>query len=381
MPKRQNKGVIVRNSNTIKHTVASCIVSVFSTLIFLSPLTAAGATGQKTCKATLYESTIYYKAVGSVKPRVEAKIMAQASGQFLTLTGTEGIRVKEGDVLATIEDRQLSLALSQASNSVSEAEAGKRQAEYSKLGAMALFNQTRLEFERVKKMHSKSAATDQQLEQAEAAHKQAQSAVNSTKEAIKGSEAAVKRALDGVSEIKVSLGFTKVKAPFSGVIIRKFVDQGDLAWPGRPIYQLIKPDSMRMEAHIRESLAGKLALGQKLKVTIDAIDTSFTGIVEEIVPSADPLSRTFITKVSLNADKRLLPGMFARLEIPIKTKASVVIPDECIHQYGQLQMVNVFKDNKWNRRLIRTGQKTDKGRIILSGLAANELVATGNRGE
>jgi hypothetical protein len=73
--------------------------------------------------------------------------------------------------------------------------------------------------------------------------------------------------------------------------------------------------------------------------------------------------------------------MFARLEIPIKTRASIVIPDACIHRYGQLQMINVFEKNQWNKRLIRTGMKTEKGRIVLSGLAADELVAIGSEGE
>lgn len=366
-------------TSKLKRNFTTCVTAVFLTLNW--PASNALAEAIPTFKAVLYDSPIYYKAVGTIRPKVEAKIMSQASGLVLKLNAAEGMTIKEGEILATIEDRQLSLALSQANSSVSEAEAGKRQAEYSKLGAMALLNQARLEFERVSKMHSKSAATDQQLEQADAAYKQAMSAVESTKEAINGSEAAVKRALDGVEQVKVSLGFTKVKAPFTGVVIEKFLDEGDLAWPGRPICHLINPDSMRMEANVRVSLAGKLSLGQKLQVTIDAINETFEGIVEEIVPSANSLSRTFIAKVDLKNDKRLIPGMFARLEIPIETTASIIIPEECILKFGQLEMVNVLEGSKWCRRLIRTGEKTDRGRIVLSGLAANEVVSLSPEGE
>jgi len=330
------------------------------------------------CKTTLNQSTIYYKAVGSIQPRIQASVMAQTSGQILEMTAAEGSTVQKGELLVTIEDRQLSLALSQARNSVSEAEAGKRQTESNKLGAMALADKVRLEYERVKKMHSKKAATDQMLEQAEASYKQTKFALNSTNEAIKGAQASVQRALDGVAEIKISLGYTKVKAPFAGTISKKFVEPGDLAWPGRPIYRLIDLNTMRMEANVRESLAGKLYRGQKLTTTVDALNKSFAGVIEEIVPSADSLSRTFIVKVTIETDERLLPGMFGRLLIPVKTKATVTIPEECIQKFGQLKIVYVKEGNSWIKRLIKTGEQTESGIIVLSGLTEGETVSRSN---
>ena len=359
---------------------------LYGTIFLVSLLiTANGFSAEnlpsKTIVLTMKTINENYEASGTVKPLQEADVMAQTSGLFLSVNASEGDTVEGGAVLATIEDHQLTLSLSQAEYSVIAAQAGKRQAEQNHLGALALLNQSKLEFDRVQKMHSGKAATNQQMEQAEAAFQQAQAASQSTAEAIKASKATVERALDGVKQVKVSLGYAKVTSPFKGTITHKYVNTGDLAWPGRPVYRIINDTTMRIEANVRESLAGILKKGQILKAKVDATNLETEGVLTEIVPSSDPQSRTFRIKVDLRNSSQLLSGMFGRIEIPTGTRECLIVPEEYISRIGQLQMVHVKEKNIIKRRLIRTGAKTDNGFIVTSGLSSGEELVQVKRGK
>ena len=320
---------------------------------------------------------VVYQAVGTVRPRVEANVMAQASGRLLSVSVGEGTTVTKGDELATVEDRELSLRLAQAKRSVEEAQARSMQARHGKVGALALLSQATAQHERVKKFVASNAATPQELEQTKAAFEQAQAAANGADEAIKAADAAVERARDGVREVEVALGYARVTAPFDGVVVSRQVDPGDLAWPGRPLFRLMDPKHMRLEANVREGLAGKIRPGQTLAVTVEAVGARVEGTVDQVVPSADPTSRTFVVKVSLPEDQRLLPGMFGRLDVPTATRQAIMIPAQAVRRLGQLATVRVVDKGKTRLRLVRLGEVTGDDVEALAGLRAGETILLG----
>ena len=341
-------------------------------LIFLL-VTSNGIGGEYVVK--LVDLPVVYQAVGTVHSSVEAKVMAQTSGRVTnTLVGI-GAVVQKGNELATIEDKELTLRRKQAESGVELANAQVLQAEHGRLGASAALSRARSEYTRVKKMHIQKAATDQQLEQAEAAFKQAEASVAAASEAIKAAKAAVNRANAAVEEVEVALGYTKVQAPFDGLITRKLVDPGDLAWPGRPLFELIDESRRRLEANVREGLAGHISVGEKLPVHIPSMDLAIEGTVEEVSPSADPSSRTFTVKVGLGDNKNLLPGMFGRLDVPTGTKKVVYVPRKAIGIMGQLRLVRIKDGNTWRRRLIRLGEVHADGFVVLAGLIEGETIA------
>ena len=322
------------------------------------------------------EQPVVYQAVGTVHSSVEAKVMAQTSGRVTNTFVGIGTVVQKGKELATIEDKELTLRRKQAESGVEVANAQVLQAEHGRLGANAALARASSEYERVKKMHRQKAATEQQLEQAEAVFKQAKASVAAATEAIKAAKAAVTRASASVKEVEVALSYTRVEAPFNGLITRKFVDPGDLAWPGRPLFELIDETKRRLEANIREGLAGHITLGQKLKVTIPSMKLIIEGTVEEVSPSADPSSRTFKVKVGLGENKNLLPGMFGRLDVPTDTRKLVHIPQKAVGTMGQLRLVRVKDGQAWRRRLIRLGEAHANGFVVLSGLKEGEIIAS-----
>ena len=226
-------------------------------LSVLACLAAPGFAASNELILRLQDVPTLYHAVGTIRPRVDATIMAQASGRIKTLSIRPGDHVSKTELVATVEDSLLLLRLSQARSGVRAAQAQRLQAEYTKMSAIAALTGARAEFDRVTNMEKKGAATPQKLEQVTTAFKQASSAVNGAEQAIVAAREAVQSAKEGVGDVKVGLGYTKVTAPFDGIVTRGFVEPGDLAWPGRPLFHLMDPSAMRLEAHVREGLVGK----------------------------------------------------------------------------------------------------------------------------
>jgi hypothetical protein len=135
------------------------------------------------------------------------------------------------------------------------------------------------------------------------------------------------------------------------------------------------PATLRLEASVRESVASKLVKGQPLLAEIDALKKRYPVVVDEIVPSADPGSRSFLVKVSLSDGAGLYPGMFGRLMIPIGQIEKLFIPSEAVTRVGQLDFVIVKTEQGAARRYVRLGRHSpDEGVEVISGLAAGDQI-------
>ena len=139
--------------------------------------------------------------------------------------------------------------------------------------------------------------------------------------------------------------------------------------------RLYDPTTLRLEANVRESVASGLRENQHLAVEIDAVNKRYDGVVDEIVPSADPGSRTFIVKVSLTDGSGLYPGMFGRLQIPIGRIERIYIPVAAVTHVGQLDFVIVKTERGTARRYVRLAARGSDERIeVVSGLKPGEQV-------
>ena len=114
------------------------------------------------------------------------------------------------------------------------------------------------------------------------------------------------------------LGYARITAPFAGVIVKKLANLGDLATPGRPLYELEDPRRLRLEADVPEALVGGIVLGDEMPLRIPSIDLDLSGVVREIAPSADPNSRTFLVKLDLPDHDGLRTGLFGRVSVPVQ---------------------------------------------------------------
>jgi RND family efflux transporter MFP subunit len=181
-----------------------------------------------------------------------------------------------------------------------------------------------------------------------------------------------------LAEAETLLGYTKVTAPFSGVITRKYADVGDLATPGKPLLEMEDSTALRLEADVPEAVVGKLKLGDKLPVRISALENGLEGIVSEIAPAADPNSRTFLVKLDLPNVPGLRAGQFGRVAMPVGETSALRVPISAVVQRGQMEIVFVVSDGKAQLRLVKTGKRIGDEVELVSGVSAGEKIVTEN---
>lgn len=328
----------------------------------------------KTAKAERKQVTQMYEAVGTVRPRTEFSIEARVAGQVLAVKVKPGDVVKKGSLIVSIDSRQLKSKMEQAKQALKTAEAGKAQAHQATVGAGAALKQASTEFKRIKTYFDSQAATAQDLEKAESAYLQAKAGFQRAKDGQKAAQAKTLQAEAVVREAAIVLGFTKIVAPEDGVVLKRFVEAGDLALPGKPLVALRTSGAFRLEAYVREGLITKGSPGSKLKVSIETLGKTVDALVEEIVPYADPSSRTFLVKASIPHIDGLYPGMFGKLLIPVKTRDVVVVPHDAVRQVGQLELLFVKQNEKWLSVYVKTGARIGQDVEILSGLNGGETI-------
>ncbi|HZR81617.1 MAG TPA: efflux RND transporter periplasmic adaptor subunit [Candidatus Binatia bacterium] len=259
------------------------------------------------------------EAVGTVRSVREVAVAAQVTARVMEVDAKVGDRVTAGSPLVVLDDSDF----------------------------LARYNRARAQHDRVKGFLARQAATAEQMEAAEAEYAQARAAME----------------------------HTRILAPIDGLVAERRVEPGDLAVPGRPLLVVLDPGALRLEAQIRESLIARIVPGETLEVAVPAARTLLHGTVAEILPSADPRSRTFEVRVDLMPAPGVYPGMFGRLRLPVGEREVVRVPAEAVQRIGQLETVLVRNGGVWQRRLITTGVDLPDGAVeVLSGLSGGETI-------
>jgi RND family efflux transporter MFP subunit len=312
-----------------------------------APAQAAPPESRPTAHARRTTWPLHHEAVGTVRPRTETKVEAQVSGRVLEVLVTAGDRVKEGRLLVRLDDSEYQARLEQARQELAAAEA-----------ALTL---ARREYGRLSRLLKSGAAPKRDVDRAQ--------------ERLSSARAAVRRVGNRVEETRIALSHTRIQAPEDGQVTRRLIEPGDLALPGRPLVVLQTGGALRLEALVREGLIRRVGLGQELTVAVPSLETVLPGEVEEIVPAADPATRTFLVKVLLPDTEGLYPGMFGRLLIPAGREEVVLIPAAALVRVGQLETVLIRGEDGWQRVYVTTGQRRDGMVEVLSGLKGGETVA------
>jgi len=329
---------------------------------------------KETIRSTVKNIIEWYEAIGTVRPKVETSIEAQITAKVVSVKVTSGNKVLKGTPLVVLDNRQLKSRLIQSKQGLKSAISNKEQAQHAVAAANADFIQKKLTFERIKKYFESQAATNQDVERAESAFLQAQASLEKANKALSGAKVGILRAQEIVKEAKIALGYTVIKAPQNGEVIKRQIEPGDLALPGKPLITLQTEGALRLEAYVREGLIAKVRKKQKLKVNITTLNKTFDAIVEEIVPYADPQTRTFLVKASLPVVDGLYPGMFGKLLIPAGNKEVIMIPIHAVRKIGQLEIVKLHENNTWKNVFIQTGKIYGDQIEVLSGVSGNELI-------
>lgn len=290
---------------------------------------------------------IIEQATGTVRSRQQTVLSARITARVIEVLVNAGDSVAAGDVVLTLDDRDLRAHLQQLEQAVVVARANLAAAEP--------------RYTRAKSLYGQNAASKAEVESAEANLRSARAELARSQRAVEGAETA--------------LSYSVIRASAPARVIDRLVDPGDTATPGEPLLRLYDPGQLRLEANVRESLATRLVRGQSLVARVDALDAEYPVRIEEIVPSADPGSRSFLVKASLPDDAQLYPGMFGRLLIVYGSEERYYVPQRAVARVGQLEFVNVVVDGGVERRFVRTGAQAEDDSVeVVSGLRPGERI-------
>jgi HlyD family secretion protein len=288
----------------------------------------------------------FYEAVGTVRPRTETRVEAQVSARVQKVLVRAGDRVQAGQLLAQLDVSQLMTKQGQADQGLKS--------------ARAALDLAQAEYGRISRLYQKKAAPKRDMDRAS--------------EALKQAQATMKRSEEQVAEARIASSYTRITAPEAGQVIQRLTEPGDLALPGRPLLILQTGGALRLEANVREGFISRVRQGQKLEVLVPALGGKLRGQVEEIIPSADPLTRTFLVKVVIKNAPGIYSGMFGRLLIPVGQSQVVLAPSSAITRVGQLELVTVLEKTGARRIYVTTGRKRGDDIEILSGLMGGETL-------
>ena len=288
--------------------------------------------------------------IGTVQSQYRTTVSARLQANIVEMNVNAGSHVSKGDVIAKLDDRDLRARLEQANQALraieSQRDLAKRKAE------------------RFDKLVQQQAAGKEELDDWKARYAAATADATAAEQKIR--------------EVQVALSDAVILSPMTGIVVERLAEPGDMAVPGKSLALIYDPANLRLEAVVREAYISRLDELRKQKTTISVLIESagreVPGTITQIVPLADPQSRSFIVRVHLESGVDLYPGMFGRLRVPLGEVERVEIPRKAVREVGQLSLVTVAQGDHAQTRAVRLGPVRGDRVEVLSGLAVGERV-------
>ena len=338
------------------------------------PLLPAPAVAVSTVTAATETWPSIYEATGTVRARTSAVISAKLMGYVREVKVQTGDRVREGQLLVTLDTRDLDVSSRRAEAAREEVRTAVPEADSAVAAAKANLDLAQVTFGRMQDLFQKTSISNQEFDEASARLKAAQAAYDMAQARRAQLNAKLAQADQEVRSTEVTRSYADVLAPFAGVVVSKSVDPGSLAVPGAPLLTIEREGAYRLEASVEESHLAAIRVGQPVSVTLDSVDRTIEARVSEIVPAVDAASRAYIVKIDLPALPALRSGVFGRAAFQLGSRSLLAIPAAAVTERGQLQSVLVADNGIARTRLITTGQKVKDRIEVLSGLTAGEKV-------
>ena len=304
-------------------------------------------------------------ATGTIFPEYESKIGPKISGTIEIVYVDEGDQVRKGQILAQLDQKDLLIAVRQGQAAVRVAEAQLKEAEVK-------VRNLRRERERLANLFKKNVISQQRYDDIDTAYSMAVVRV----EVIR---AQILSCRENLAMAEQKLKDTVIVAPFSGLIVKRFINQGEFVstMPPSPLFLIMNIDRVKTEIGLPEVHLARINIGNPVEVKVDTYPgITFTGKISTINPMVDPVSRAFKIKVEIpNKDHRLKPGMFARAKIyPEIHKDALIVPFKSVMKREGNTVVFVVEGDRVRLRAVTAGIDNEREIEVIDGLGEGEEV-------
>jgi HlyD family secretion protein len=320
-------------------------------------------------------------ANGYVVARTKAAVSAKIPGRLAFLSVSEGSTVQKGQVIARLDNADYTAAVGQAEAEVSSAKATLIEMQSDR-------DQAQRELVRVRDVRAQNPnlVSPQEVENAESRVQQADARVSAQSSRVDAAAA-------GLRVAHANLENTYIRAPFSGTVLRKEAEVGEVVAPSvgggltrGAVVTMADLATLEVEVDVNEAYIARIQSNQQARITLDAYpDTTFRGTVRQVVPTADRQRATVQVKVTIiDRDPRILTEMGAKVEFleaprpataganqPVE-RPRIIVPAEAVHSENGRDVVWIIRDGRLQSRDVDAGPVSGNFREIRSGLSGGE---------
>ncbi|ERS88145.1 AcrA [Marinobacter sp. EVN1] len=328
--------------------MGKCVQAIRGLLLILisSALSAETVETQAVTRATLQETALLDGVIEAVQ---QSTVSAQTSGTVVELPFDVDDSVAAGDLIVRLEDSEQQARLNQAEAGLQEARSGLEDA--------------RQQYQRIEAIHERGLVSRQEFDQA--------------RNNLSAAQARVERAEATVAEARKQLDYTRIIAPYGGILTERHVELGESVSPGQPLLSGLSLEQLRVVVDLPQKYADVARSQRQATVTLPDGRVLETGEMT-FYPYANPQTHTFRLRMRLSEPNgSLFPGMLVKVSVPVASRKALWVPASSLIQRSELRAVFVL-DNQDQPRLrqVRTGMR-DNGRLeILAGLSEGERVVS-----
>jgi RND family efflux transporter MFP subunit len=354
------------------------------------------------------------------RPFQDIDLHAKVAGFVQTMNVDVGDRVKAGQLLASIEVPELKEDIERAAAAVKRAQSDVVKAQEDALRAEEDIRRAEAEIKRAQAAHaevkqtlgriagvakerpglvaqqeidtaqSKERTADAQVAAAQAAHSGSRAAASSARAAIASAKEQVHVAEADLHKLQAKAAFTKIVAPFDGIISKRYADAGDMvrgglspSAPAVPLVRLVHQDKLRLVFPVSASFVAKVKPGDEVEVRVASLGKTIPGKVSRITREVEANTRTMETQVDVvNADGSLYPGMYAAVAMKLDRKQNALaVPLTALARGKKVTVFLIKPDNTLEEREVKLGLEAPDKAEVLAGLAEGDSVLVGSRSQ
>jgi len=330
---------------------------------------------------------------GAFKPFQDVDLHAKVAGYIKEIYVDVGSHVREGQTLAVLEVPELAAQLAGADAAVRRAKEEIRRAQGDVQRATSAHAAAHAMYDRLSQAAQQRAGlvAQQEVDDAQAKDLEAEAQVSSAQASLDAAQQALEVAQATQRQYAALSDYTKITAPFTGVVTIRYADTGSLIAAGtssstqsEPVVRLAQISVLRLVLPIPEAIAGGIRLGDPIKVHVQALNQDYVGKVSRFADALDEQTRTMHTEIDFqNSDGKLLPGMYVEANVPpAMKKETLTVPLEAVEINGADGTVLVVNaQNVLEERKVHLGMQGSTRIEVLSGLSGGERVVVGSRNE